>query len=156
MKRIVCPNGSNSTDFYCNLHASVMSLEHKVLLSLCCLCKWRRYCLFFACHVFPINLLCCRFYRSRNFRPVYAQLVPLYPLVCPWGNNDHSYQIGEGGCHRQVEHAKGCELVTSSPDCPIIYYESHPRTTIQEDFCPLVSALQMQRNKADPDAVFCL
>lgn len=50
---------------------------------------------------------------------------------------------------------KGCEFVTASPNRPNIYYEVHPRTTIEEDFAPLVSALQSQRNKADRIIVYC-
>ena len=44
---------------------------------------------------------------------------------------------------------KECEFVTASPDRPNIYYEVRPRTTIDEDFAPFVSALQSRRNKAD-------
>ena len=49
----------------------------------------------------------------------------------------------------------GCKLVMSSPERPNIYYETRTRTTIEEDFDSIVSALQSQRNKADRLIMYC-
>ena len=50
---------------------------------------------------------------------------------------------------------KGCEMICVSPDRPNIYYEVRPRSTIEDDFQPLVISLRAERNKASRVIVYC-
>lgn len=97
-------------------------------------------------------------YRSLKFRPTYGRLHEIRALVPPGVPILAATATVTPTIRDDVIDKldmKACKMVCVSPDRPNIYYEVQQRSTIEDDFHPIVESLRVERNKANRVIVFC-
>lgn len=98
------------------------------------------------------------FYRSKDFRPAYARVHEVRALI-PSGIPFLACTATATRSVRQEVISsldmEGCEVVSTSPNRPNIFYSVCPRTTAEVDLEPLLSSLIKQQNLAPRMIVYC-
>ena len=98
------------------------------------------------------------FYRSRDFRSSYGRLHELRALVPKGTPLLACTATVTHGIHKEVIESlemTDCETVTTSPDCPNIYYEVRVCTDMETDLNDVVASLKEMKNMAPCVIVYC-
>ena len=92
---------------------------------------------------------------SKDFRPSYAkvhELRALLPSGVPMIATTATVMLADIKCQLNMPE---CALVYLSPDRPNIFYEVKERTSVEEDFCSIISDVKENAIKAKRILVYC-